>query len=150
MSGDSENLTGLLIYFLATVGLVIIILALSHVLGQRRRDKATIEPFESGVVSVGDAHLRFSAQFFLVAIFFVIFDLEAVFLFAWVIGFHESGLAGFIEASIFIVILLAGLAYLWKLGALDWRSSGGRVSHTSRVSKPKPTESHQPGQGGNN
>jgi NADH-quinone oxidoreductase subunit A len=121
MSADTENLAGLLIYFVAVVGLVAIILLLSHVLGQRRRDKATIEPFESGVVSVGDAQLRFSAQFFLVAIFFVIFDLEAVFLFAWVIGFHESGIAGYIEALIFILILLAGLAYLWRLGALDWR-----------------------------
>jgi len=72
------------------------------------------------VVSVGDARLRFSAPFFLVAIFFVIFDLEVVFLFAWVIGFEESGMPGFIEALVFIFILLAGLAYLWKLGALDW------------------------------
>ena len=133
MSGDPENLTGLIIYFLAIVGLVVLILGLSHVLGQRRRDKATIEPFESGVVSVGDAQLRFSAPFFLVAIFFVIFDLEAVFLFAWVIGFRESGIAGFIEALIFILILLAGLAYLWKMGALDWNRSGGRVSQSTGV-----------------
>lgn len=127
MSGDTENLAGLLIYIIAVVGLVAVIVLLSHVLGQRRRDKATIEPFESGVVSVGDAHLRFSVHFFLMAIFFVIFDLEAVFLFAWVIGFKESGIAGFIEASIFILILLAGLAYLWKLGGLDWHKHSSRL-----------------------
>ncbi|MEJ2416270.1 MAG: NADH-quinone oxidoreductase subunit A [Exilibacterium sp.] len=129
MSENPENLLGVLAYFLAVLGLVVAILALSSLLGQRRHDKATLEPFESGVVSVGDAHLRFSAQFFLVAIFFVIFDLEAVFLFAWVIGFRESGLAGFIEALIFIVILLAGLAYLWKLGALDWHRPSARLPH---------------------
>ncbi|TQV71188.1 NADH:ubiquinone oxidoreductase subunit A [Exilibacterium tricleocarpae] len=132
MSGDTENLAGLLLYFLAVIGLVALILLLSHLLGQRRRDKATGEPFESGVVSVGDAQLRFSAPFFLVAIFFVIFDLEAVFLFAWVIGFRESGMAGFIEAVIFIVILLTGLAYLWKLGALDWRRDSRRLSGRER------------------
>ena len=125
MSGDSENLATLVIYFLVVSGLVAMILLISHFLGHRRRDSADYtpandEPFESGVVSVGDARLRFSAPFFLVAIFFVIFDLEVVFLFAWVIGFEESGLPGFIEALVFIVILLAGLAYLWKLGALDW------------------------------
>ena len=125
MSGDSENLATLVIYFLVVSGLVAMILLISHFRGHRRRYSADYtpandEPFESGVVSVGDARLRISAPFFLVAIFFVIFDLEVVFLFAWVIGFEESGLPGFIEALVFIVILLAGLAYLWKLGALDW------------------------------
>jgi len=125
MTGDSENLAALVIYFLVVSGLVALILLISHFLGHRRQDAkdyhpALNEPFESGVVSVGDARLRFSAPFFLVAIFFVIFDLEVVFLFAWVIGFEESGMPGFIEALVFILILLAGLAYLWKLGALDW------------------------------
>ena len=125
MPGDGEQLATLVIYFLVVSGLVAMILIISHFLGHRRRDSADYtpandEPFESGIVSVGDARLRFSAPFFLVAIFFVIFDLEAVFLFAWVIGFEESGMPGFIEALVFIVVLLAGLAYLWKLGALDW------------------------------
>lgn len=120
MPVNATQLTNLTVYCIVVAGLVCLIMITSHFLGQRRRNKSTVEPFESGVVSVGDAHLRFSAPFFLVAIFFVIFDLEAVFLFIWVISFYESGIAGFIEASIFIFILLAGLAYLWKLGALDW------------------------------
>jgi len=148
-----ENLTALVLYFLLIVGLVVVILLVSWLLGPSSRktrlkpgheqepdpsQQTNEEPFESGIVSVGDARLRFSAPFFLVAIFFVIFDLEAVFLFAWVIGFEESGMAGFIEALIFILILLAGLAYLWKLGALDW----GKHQQTGRRQRPLPTAEH--------
>lgn len=143
-TGDSEKLAALVIYTLVVFGLVALILLISHFLGHRRKDSADYtqandEPFESGIVSVGDARLRFSAPFFLVAIFFVIFDLEAVFLFAWVIGFEESGFPGFVEAMIFMIILLAGLAYLWKLGALDWgkdpKRRRGRVQMLKNESK---------------
>lgn len=109
-------------YFGATLLIVGVILTLSHFLGQKRRNPATIEPFESGIVSVGTARYRVPIPFYLLAIFFVIFDLEAVFLFAWAIAFREAGWPGYIEAMIFIGILGATLAYLWKLGALDWRT----------------------------
>jgi len=99
MSWETENLTGLLIYFVTIVGLVIFILVVSHFLGQRRRDKSTIEPFESGIVSVGDAKLRFSAPFFLVAIFFVIFDLEAVREIKWRLNLSFSRLPLFLFAT---------------------------------------------------
>jgi len=72
------------------------------------------------VVSVGSGRLRISAKFYLVAMFFVIFDLEAVFLYAWAVSLRASGWAGFIEATIFIVVLLVGLVYIWRLGGLDW------------------------------
>lgn len=109
-------------YFAATLLMVGIILLLSHFLGQRRRNPATVEPFESGIVSVGNARYRVPIPFYLLAIFFVIFDLEAVFLFAWAIAFREAGWAGYIEAVIFIGVLTAALVYLWKVGALDWRT----------------------------
>lgn len=109
-------------YFASTLLIVCVILALSHFLGQKRRNPATVEPFESGIVSVGTARYRVPIPFYLLAIFFVIFDLEAVFLFAWAIAFREAGWPGYIEAMIFIGILGATLAYLWKLGALDWRT----------------------------
>ena len=70
--------------------------------------------------SVGNARLRFSAKFYLVAMFFVIFDVEALYLFAWSVSVRESGWVGFIEATIFITLLLVGLLYLWRIGALDW------------------------------
>jgi NADH-quinone oxidoreductase subunit A len=95
-------------------------IALSWVLGERHRERATGEPFESGMVPTGSARLRFSANFYLVAMLFVIFDLETVFLFAWAIGARESGWAGYGEMLVFVGVLVAALAYLWSTGALDW------------------------------
>jgi NADH-quinone oxidoreductase subunit A len=95
-------------------------LGLSSLLGQRHTDRATGEPYESGIVSTGSARLRLSAEFYLVAMFFVIFDLEAVFIFAWAIAFREVGWAGYSEILVFIGILIAALIYLWRQGALDW------------------------------
>ena len=121
------DLWPLLIYFTGVIVIVALMLGLSYLLGERRRSKATVEPFESGIVSVGDPHIRFSVQFYLLAIFFIIFDLEAVFIFAWAIAFRESGWAGYIEVLIFIGILLAALVYLWLIGALDWRTPRQRL-----------------------
>ena len=120
----------LLVYIAATVALVAAVMGLSYVLGERHRGTAAEEPFESGIVPVGDARVRFSAKFYLVAMLFVIFDLETVFVFAWAIGFREVGWAGYVELLIFVGILLAALAYLWRVGALDWapRRSRGRTA----------------------
>ena len=109
-----------LVYTVAVVGVVLLMLGLSWVLGGRDQGRAKNDPFESGVVSVGSGHLRISAKFYLVAMFFVIFDLEAVFLYAWAVSLRDSGWAGFVEAAIFIVVLLVGLVYVWRLGGLDW------------------------------
>jgi NADH-quinone oxidoreductase subunit A len=95
-------------------------LGISYVLGPRHRDAATDDPYESGAIPTGSARLRFHARFYLIAMFFVIFDLEAVFLFAWAIGVRELGWAGYIEVLIFIGVLVAALAYLWRLRALEW------------------------------
>lgn len=108
------------VFLLGVVGLCCVMLGASYLLGGRTWGRAKNEPFESGVVPVGSARLRFSAKFYLVAMFFVIFDVEAVFLFAWAIAVREVGWAGFFEALIFISVLLAGLFYLWRIGALDW------------------------------
>ncbi len=112
----------LVLYFIVVVLLVLAILGLSYVMGQRHRERATDEPYESGIVSTGSAQVRFDVKFYLVAMFFVIFDLEAVFLFAWVIAVRELGWPGYIEVLIFIGILLTALVYLWRLGAFDWGS----------------------------
>jgi NADH-quinone oxidoreductase subunit A len=110
----------LILYFSAVVLLIAAMLGLSSVLGQRHGKKATYQPFESGIVTVGYARFRFPAKFYLVAMFFVIFDLEAVFIFAWAIAYRDVGWSGYIEIVVFIAILVAALAYLWRLGALDW------------------------------
>jgi len=110
----------LAVFFILVVLLVTFILAVSFVLGQRHRGRMTGEIFECGLVSTGSARVRFAAKFYLMAMFFVIFDLESVFIFVWSVGVHELGWIGYLEISIFIGILLAALFYLWRVGALDW------------------------------
>jgi NADH-quinone oxidoreductase subunit A len=117
----------LAVYVAAVILLVAGMLAISHLLGQRHQARATGEPYESGIVSTGSARLRFSAQFYLIAMLFVIFDLEAVFIFAWAIAFREAGWTGYIGALAFIGVLVAALIYEWRLGAFDWGSKGRRA-----------------------
>jgi NADH-quinone oxidoreductase subunit A len=116
----------LVVYFAATVALVALMLGLSYVLGQRHASRATLQPFESGIVSVGDARVRFPVQFYLIAVFFVIFDLEAVFIYAWAVAAREAGWSGYFEVMVFVVILVAALVYLWRVGALDWTPKRSR------------------------
>ena len=116
--------------YLTIVGmLVVAMLGLSFVLGQRHQDRATGSPYESGIVSEGSARVRLPVKFYQVAIFFVIFDLEAVFLFAWAIAVREAGWGGYAEVLLFIMVLLATLAYLWRVGALDWRQKNTRAMY---------------------
>lgn len=110
----------LAVYFAVVLFIVVVMLGLSHVLGQRHAEPATGSQYESGIVSQGSAHARLSVKFFLVAAFFVVFDLEAVFLFLWAVAGRYLGWPGYIEALIFAGILLAALFYLWRTGALDW------------------------------
>lgn len=110
------------IYAAAVFLLVMVMLGLSYLLGQRARAPNKDLPFESGIVSVGSAHFRTSVHFYLTAILFIIFDLEVVFLFAWAVVVREAGWPGFIEITVFISILTAALVYLWRIGALDWRT----------------------------
>lgn len=118
----ADTLVPLIVYFSVVLAVTVIMLGGSYLLGQRHRAKAADEAFESGIVPAGSAQIRFSVHFYLPAIFFVIFDMEAVFLFAWAVALRESGWAGFIEAAIFIAVLLAALVYLWACGALEWRT----------------------------
>ncbi len=97
-------------------------LGLSYFLGQRVSQPGKNLPFESGIISVGSAQFKVSVHFYLTAILFIIFDLEVVFLFAWAVVVREAGWPGFVEVSVFIVILTAALVYLWRIGALDWRT----------------------------
>jgi len=114
------------VFLLGVVGLIAFMLGVSSLLGSKAVGRSKNDPFESGIVPTGGARLRLSAKFYLVAMLFVIFDVEALFLFAWSVSIRESGWAGFVEASIFIAILLAGLVYLWRIGALDWAPASRR------------------------
>jgi len=119
----SVHLWPLEVYFLAVLLLVIVMLVLSHFLGQRHRERTTVEPYESGILATGRTRLRLDVKFYLIAMLFVIFDLEAVFIFAWSVSLRELGWAGYIEILIFIAVLFAALFYLWRIGALDWGPS---------------------------
>ena len=121
------NFWPLAVYIVLVGMLVIAMLSMSFILGERHHDRATGSPYESGILSEGSARVRFSAKFYLIAMFFVVFDLEAVFLFAWAVAVRETGWAGYAEALLFIMILLATLAYLWRVGALDWRQGSRRM-----------------------
>lgn len=124
LNAQLQPLWPLVAFFASAVLLVAFILALSFVLGERHQDRATGEPFESGIVHIGHTQIRFSTPYFLMAILFVIFDLEAAFIFAYAVSFRFTGWAGYVEILIFILILLAALVYLWRVGGLDWGPRG--------------------------
>jgi len=116
----------LVAYFGFVVFLVGAVLIASYLLGPRHSERATGEPYEGGIVSEGSARVRVSVKYYLIAVFFVVFDLEAVLVFAWAVSVRELGWAGYWEVLAFIGVLLATLIYLGKIGALDWTRGLGR------------------------
>src|SRR5512134_290273 len=100
--------------------LVLALLTLAQTLGPKSINPAKAEPFESGNPPKGDARIRFSVRFYLVAMLFLIFDLEVVFLYPWAIYFRQLGLFGLVQMGIFLTILTIGYVYVWKKGALEW------------------------------
>ncbi len=109
----------LIVYCGAVLAVIGGMLGISFVLGQRHQERATNIPYESGVASTGSARVRFSPTFFLMAIFFVVFDLESVFIVSWAVAARELGWLGYAEICVFIAVLFAALVYLWREGALE-------------------------------
>jgi NADH-quinone oxidoreductase subunit A len=134
MGGTVDNsppLWPLGLFCAATVATVAGMIAVSWILGQRHRDRATGEPYESGVLPTGSARLRLSVKFYIIAMLFVIFDLESVFILAWAVCVRQVGWAGYVEILIFIGVLMAALIYLWREGALDWGTGRRKLDRTS-------------------
>lgn len=127
-------------FLIIAIGLCLFMLIGGKFLGGLARARSKNMPFESGIDSVGSARLRLSAKFYLVAMFFVVFDVEALYLYAWATSVRENGWLGFIEATIFIVVLLAGLVYLVRIGALDWTPAASR---RNKINPPASTQRHQ-------
>jgi NADH-quinone oxidoreductase subunit A len=96
------------------------IVVLSTLIGQHKRNRVKMSPYECGMIPVGDVRQRFSVKFYLVAMLFILFDVEAVFLFPWAILLRELKMFGFWEMLVYIAIVLVGLFYIWKKGVLDW------------------------------
>ncbi|WP_202915928.1 NADH-quinone oxidoreductase subunit A [Pontibacter pamirensis] len=130
MYTSNENATllwPLLVYGAIVLSLVAIILGLSYVLGQHHNERATGEPYEGGILSAGTARMRFSSQFYLVAMLFVIFDVETIFILSWAIAFRELGWYGYIGVLVFIGLLAIVLVYEWRNGALDFGPNGRKI-----------------------
>jgi len=117
------------------------IVLLSELLGKHRYSRAKSQPYECGMLPVGDAQGRFSVKFYLVAMLFILFDVEAVFLYPWAILLKELKMFGFWEMLVYIGILLVGFLYVWKKGVLDWgmaRVSGARIGVTPNFERAAP------------
>ena len=124
---SSDPFWPLLLYLSLVVVVVAVMIIVPSLLGERHRQKprrrnerGTAEPYESGIAPTGTARLRVPVQYYLVAMLFVIFDLEAVYLYGWALVAREAGWLGFVEATVFIGVLMVALIYLWRVGALDW------------------------------
>ena len=117
----------LLAYTAIVCSLIGGLLIVSYMLGQHHKDRATDAPYEGGILSAGSARLRFSSQFYMIAMLFVIFDVETIFIFSWAIAFRELGWLGYAGVSVFIVLLVIVLIYEWRNGALDFGPDGGKI-----------------------
>ncbi|HEX6223689.1 MAG TPA: NADH-quinone oxidoreductase subunit A [Chryseolinea sp.] len=106
--------------FLVAAGFVGVTMVATHLLGPKRKTKTKLESFECGIESQGNARVPFNIKYFLVAILFVLFDIEVIFMYPWAVNFKELKVEGFIEMTIFIVALLIGFFYIRKKGALTW------------------------------
>jgi len=123
----TEVLWPILAYGAIVLSLVCLMLGLSFVLGQKHNERATGDPYEGGILSEGSARLRFSSQFYLIAMLFVIFDVETIFIVSWAIAFPELGWYGYIGVLIFVILLFVVLIYEWRNGALDFGPDGGKI-----------------------
>ncbi len=108
------------LYLLVAVGFGAIVVLLSTFLGPKNPSKVKLSPYECGMEPIGPNRIRTSVKFYVIAMLFVVFDVEAVFLYPWAVVFKELKLFGFVEMGIFLLILFAGLAYVWRKGALEW------------------------------
>jgi NADH-quinone oxidoreductase subunit A len=116
-----------LVFAFTVIFLIGIMIGLSYVLGERHKEKSTNEPYESGIPPTGDARLRFSSGFYIIAMFFVIFDLDAAFIMLWAVSFRELGLSGYIGIVVFIGLLVVLLVYELSIGALDFGPDGSKI-----------------------
>jgi NADH-quinone oxidoreductase subunit A len=110
----------IVLMFIVALGFVSLTMVVTHQLGPKRKTKIKLETFECGIESKGNARIPFSIKYFLVAILFVLFDVEVIFMYPWAVNFHDLGMLGFIEMTMFIGFVVFGFFYIVKKGALKW------------------------------
>lgn len=130
---QSVTVWPLVLFFAGALGLVVLMLGLSSILGGRHNEKLGNEPFESGIRPTGGARQLFSVQFYLVAIIFVLFDLEVVFVFSYAIAAPSLGWAGYGAFIFFLGMIALGLVYEWRIGALNWAPRAPRQYRLSAI-----------------
>lgn len=108
----------------------------SYLIGKRVRNRVKDMPYECGIVPTGSARERFSVKFYLVAMLFILFDIEAVFLYPWAVVYRDLKMFGFIEMFIFIVLILSGFFYIWKKGALSWAATEDQTRPEAPLAQP--------------
>src|SRR6476646_6413740 len=116
----SDTWFPVLIQFVIAIGVAGAMIGLSAVLGRRVKDPVKFSPYESGMKPVGNARERFSVKYYLVAMVFILFDIEAIFLYPWAVIYRQLKLFAFFEMLLFIVLVLCGFFYIWKKGVLNW------------------------------
>lgn len=115
-----ENYLPILVLICVAVAFAIGSVVLSGLIGMKKPSEVKLAPYECGMPLVGSARERFSVKFYIIAMLFILFDIEAVFLYPWAVMYKRLGVFGFVEMGVFIVILLVGFIYVWKKGALEW------------------------------
>ena len=120
LSPWEPGILSLLLYALLALGLVGFLLFLAGWLGEKKKGPEKLRPYESGIIPTGSARLLYPVPFYLVAAFFLIFDIEGAYILSWAIAFDRLGWSGWLQISFFILVLLVSLIYLWKKGGLEW------------------------------
>ena len=119
-TNNATDYLPILIQFFVALGFVVLVMFVTHLLGPKRKSKLKLESFECGIESQGNARIPFSVKYFLVAILFVLFDVEVIFMYPWAVNFRELGTNGMLEMLVFLGLLLTGFFYIIKKGALTW------------------------------
>ncbi len=114
------NYLPVLVYMIICIGLVGVIVLLSELLGQKKHFPSKDLPYECGMDPIGDARHRYTVRFYVIAMFFIVFDIEAIFFYPWAVIFKALGWFGFWEMLVFVGVLVVGLVYVWGKGALEW------------------------------
>ncbi len=136
----AESYFPVLVQVLIAMAIAAAMIVGSYLLGKRVKNVVKDTPYECGMTPIGSARERFSIKFYLVAMLFILFDIEAIFLYPWAVVYRELRLFGFVEMLLFVVLVLAGFFYMWKKGALDWSvtESGDDVAEAVRSATLEP------------
>jgi NADH-quinone oxidoreductase subunit A len=133
LSPWEPGLLAFIVYAFLVLALIAILLFLSGWLGERKKEPEKLKAYESGIIPTGSARFRYPVPFYLVATFFLIFDVEAVYIFSWAVAADPLGWPGWLQISFFIIILLISLFYIWKKGGLEWGSTPEKLPNIPKT-----------------